>query len=190
MHFASRRAAAVFAAAMVVLCSLMLTACAGLGGPRVVTLSEADITRALERQMPLERRLLEVFDVRVSAPSVRLLPESNRLATELDLGIGDRIGGRNWHAHLALDYGLRYEESDGGIHLAEVRVRQLQSDPDAPSRQSDRIAALVAEQLLEGVAIYRFKPEDLKTAQGWGVKPGAVTVTPRGVEITLAPAGR
>jgi len=168
---------------------LCLTACAGFGGPRVITFSEADIGRALARQVPVERRLLEMFDVRIGVPSVRLLPESNRLASELDVDVGDRLGGRNWRAHLALDYALRYDEADTAIHLSNVRVRQLQADPDAPSRQGERIASLVAERLLEGVALYRFKPEDLRTAQGLGVKPGAVTVTSRGVEVTLAPLG-
>ena len=70
--------------------------------------------------------------------------------------------------------------------LSEVRVRRLQADTDVPSRQADRIAAFVAERLLEGVTLYRFKPEDLRTAQGLGVKPAAVTVTSRGVEVTLA----
>ena len=67
-----------------------------------------------------------------------------------------------------------------------MRVRRLQADTDAPSRQADRIAAFVAERLLEGATLYRFKPEDLRTAQGLGVKPAAVTVTSRGVEVTLA----
>jgi len=128
-----------------------------------------------------------VFDVRVGVPSVRLLPDSNRLASELDIDVGDRVGGRNWRAHLALDYALRYDEADTAIHLSDVRVRQLQAAPDAPSRQSERIAALVAERRLERAALYRFKPQDLRTAQGLGVKPGAVTVTSRGVEVTLAP---
>ena len=44
----------------------------------------------------------------------------------------------------------------------------------------------MAERLLEGATLYRFKPEDLRTAQGLGVKPAAVTVTSRGVEVTLA----
>ena len=172
-------------AASLALVAAGLIGCAGFGGPRVITFSEADIAKALARQVPVERRLLEVFDVQLGVPSVKLLPESNRLASELDLAVGDRLGGRNWRAHLALDYALRYDDADTAIHLSEVRVRQLQTDSDAPSRQADLIAAFVAERLLEGATLYRFKPEDLRTAQGLGVKPGAVTVTPRGVEVTL-----
>jgi len=166
--------------------AVTLAACAGFGGPRVITFSEADIAKALARQVPVERRLLEVFDVHLGVPSVKLLPETNRLASELDLSVGDRLSGRDWRAHLALDYALRYDDADSAIHLSEVRVRRLQADTDVPSRQADRIAAFVAERLLEGATLYRFKPEDLRTAQGLGVKPGAVTVTSRGVEVTLS----
>ena len=168
------------------LLTAVLTACVTV--PRTVTLSEAEISRALERHMPVQRRLLEVFDVTLSSPRVTLLPESNRLATEFDLGVGDRLGGRNWRTHLSLDYALRYDESDQAVHLSQVRVRQLLGDVDATSaKPTERLAAIAAEQLLEGTVIYRFKPQDLKTAQGLGVKPGAINVTPRGVEITLAP---
>jgi hypothetical protein len=140
--------------------------------------------------MPVQRRLLEVFDVTLSSPHVTLLPETNRLGTEFDLGVGDRLGGRNWRTRLGLDYGLRYDESDQAIHLSQVRVRRLQTDTDVPSRQADRIAAFVVERLLEDALLYRFKDEDLRTAQGLGVKPGAVTVTSRGVEVTLAATNR
>ena len=177
---------AFFRLAAAGLVALALAACAGLGGPRVITFTEADIAKALARQVPVERRLLEVFDVRVGVPSVKLLPETNRLASELDLAVGDRLGGRNWRAHMALDYTLRYDEADAAIHLSQVRVQQLQTDTNAPQAPADRIAAFVAETLLENAVLYRFKPEDLRTAQGLGVKPGAVTVTSRGVEVTLA----
>src|SRR6266516_2389292 len=64
---------------------LWLAGCAGLGGPRVFTFSEADITRALERRAPFEKRFMELLDVHIAAPRVRLLLESNRVATEMDV---------------------------------------------------------------------------------------------------------
>jgi len=176
----------ILSALVASLLGLLLAACVSL--PRTVTLSEADISRALDRHMPVQRRLLEVFDVTLSSPRVTLLPDTNRLGTEFDLGVGDRLGGRNWRTRLGLDYALRYDESDQAIHLSQVRVRRLNGQVDAVSTgPTERLAAIAAEQLLEGVAIYRFKPQDLKTAQGLGVKPGAITVTPQGVQITLAP---
>ena len=51
------------------------------------------------------------------------------------------------------------------------------------------VTALTPLRLLDDLQLYRFKPGDLKSAEGYGFKPGAVTVTSRGVEITLAPIG-
>jgi len=44
--------------------------------------------------------------------------------------------------------------------------------------------------MLDDSVLYRFKASDLKNADGKGFKPGAVNVTSRGVEVTLAPVAR
>ena len=76
--------------------------------------------------------------------------------------------------------------------MTQLRVEKVQIDNlgDKPKAVVEKFGALLAEQLLNDIAIYRFKPEDLKTAEGKGYKPGSVTVTSRGVEITLVPAAR
>lgn len=172
--------------------ALWLAACTTLGGPRTIVLSEADLSRLIERRAPLERRLLEVFDIRIDKPVVRTLPDSGRLATEFDLSATNRLSGRAPSTfHVAFDYALRYSAADAAIQMTQVRVRQLGTGTDdALPRQPERFAALVAEYMLEGLAIYQLRPEDLKTAQGLGLKPDSIAVTSRGVEITLLPAGR
>jgi hypothetical protein len=169
--------------------ALLVAGCAGLGGPRVITLTEADLTRLIERRFPFDRRVGEVFEVRVPAPRVRMLPEANRLATEFDVEASDRLFGRALRGRIALDYALRYDERDPAIRLTQVRVRRLSLDGASAQSQAvlERVGALIAEQALDDLAIYRFKPEDLRAAAGIGLGPGAVTDTARGVEITLNP---
>lgn len=171
---------------------LFLSACASVMGPRTMTFSEADITRLLESHPPFQKRLLEVLDVRVNRPSVRLLPESNRLSTDLDVSTTERISGKTYSGRMAVDYALRYDEAAQAIRLTQVRVNRLQIDnlPSPEKNGLNRLGALIAEQLLNDAVLYRFKPNDLKNAEGHGYKPGAVTVTSRGVEVTLAPIGR
>ena len=178
------------AAAMAAL--LWLAGCAGLGGPRVFTFSEADITRALERRAPFEKRFMELLDVQIAAPRVRLLPESNRVATEMDVSTSERLSGRAYQGRIAFDFGLRYDDSEGAIRLNQVRVSQFQIDNAPPAMQSrvNRLGGLIVEQLMENLVLYRFKPADLKTAEGLGLRPGALAVTARGVEVTLAPISR
>jgi hypothetical protein len=73
-----------------------------------------------------------------------------------------------------------------------VRVNSLQlNDVAAEKRAGTRnLAELIAEHLLEDTVLYRFKPTDLRSAEGRGLKPSDVKVTSRGVEVTLAPLGR
>jgi hypothetical protein len=162
--------------------------CAGLSGPRTITFTEAELVRLLERNTPVDKRLLEVLDVHVSAPRVRLLPETNRLATELDVKTTERVSGRSYGGRIGLDYALRYDEATQAIRLTQVRVNKFELDgvPSPTMRGFSKLGALIAESMLDEMMLYRFTPSDLKSAEGYGYKPGAVTVTSRGIEVTLA----
>ena len=178
--------------AVVLAAWLGLAGCAGLGGPRIFTFTEADLTRLLERHAPFEKRFMELLDVRIAAPRVRLLPESNRIGTEMDVSTSERLSGRAYQGRIGFDFGLRYDDGEGAIRLNQVRVSQFQIDNAPPAMQSriNRLGGLIAEQLLENLVLYRFKPADLKTAEGLGLRPGGLAVTARGVEVTLAPISR
>lgn len=167
----------------------LLAGCAGFGGPKVITLDEAEMARLVARNFPLERRALEVLDLRLEAPRVALLPQSNRLATDLEVQATERLSARRFQGRLSLDYGLRYDEALQAVRLSDVRVQRLQFDGASERLQPyvERLGTLLAEQVLRDAVIYRFKPEDLDKAGRRGYRPGAVTVTSRGVEITLAP---
>lgn len=175
---------------LIALPALLLAGCAGLGGPRTITLSEADIARRLEREFPMERRMLEVFDVRVESPRVTLLPERNRLAADLGLVAAERLLGRRYGGRLSVEGALRYDAAMQAVRLADVRVDSLRFDGIAGAPVPpvvERVGALLAEQLLDGLPIYRFRPEDLQRAQAQGLRPGDIAITGRGVELTLVP---
>jgi hypothetical protein len=170
----------------------VLAACASVNAPRTMTFSEADMARLLEQHGPFQRRLLEVLDVRINRPTVKLLPFSNRLASELEVTTTERMSGKTYPGRIAVEYGLRYDEQDKVIRMTQVKVNKLQID-NLPSPQHSglsRLGTLIAENVLDDAVLYRFKPADLKSAEGKGYKPGAVTVTSRGVEVTLAPVGK
>jgi len=174
--------------------ALLLAACAGFGGPNTVTLSEGDLQRLVERHFPVERRYLDVLDVTIGAPRMRLLPERNRLATVLEVGTRDRLFGGSWHGRLALDSALRYEPQDQTVRLLQVRVDDFTVDNAGPGvprearTQAERLGGLLAERVLEDMVVYRLPPERAERLQRMGLAPGAVTVTARGVEITMAKA--
>lgn len=163
--------------------------CAGLGGPRVVTLDEAELAALVEKQFPFDRRLLEIVDLRVSAPSLRLVPERNRLASELQLRLSDRLYGQALEGRVALDYALRWDAAAQALRLADVRVGtvELGGATGTLGAAARGLGPLLAEQLLADAVIWRPRPEDLADRLGGRWQPGAVDVTRRGVEIRLDP---
>lgn len=169
----------------------MLVACGSLGGARVVAVPQHELARILEMQFPLDSRLMEVVDVQVGSPRLTLLPERNRLSTELDVVTSERLYGRAYRGQIALDYGLRYDGPTRAVRLTEVRVNKLQLEegPSAPAMPAtlNRLGSLLAEQMLNDLAVYRFTAEEADALSRTGYAPGRLVVTARGLEITLLP---
>lgn len=166
------------------LLGLALAGCAGLG-PRNLTLSQADLQTLIERQFPRERRVLEVVDLSLARPVVRLLPERNRIATELDLSAVERLSGRRLGGRLALDHGLRYEPADATVRLAQVRVSELKLDVGGTplSAEAARLGGALAERLLDDFVIYRVADERREALRRAGLERADFVVTARGIEL-------
>ena len=171
---------------------LLLTGCAGLGVPRSITLSESELQAQLAKRFPMQRNLLELLDLRLSDPVVRLDAASNRLATELRLSGSERRSGRSLQGRLALDYGLRYEPADGSIRLVQPRVQSLQLGevPGLSPRRAEMLQSMgiaLAERLLDDLVLYRISAERLDRLRSAGYQPGVLQVQPQGLEITIEP---
>jgi hypothetical protein len=160
--------------------------------PRTIEVSQEQLLAQVSGQFPFNRRMLDLFEVTVSTPRLTMLPQENRMATELDVDTGRTLLTEGFKGRLALSYGLRYEPGDQSVRLADVRLERFQMDgvPDALKTRAGRLGSLLAEELLSGFTVYRFKAEDLAKALALGLKPGAIHVTGRGVALTLEPADK
>jgi len=190
--------AALLAAAAL---TVLLAACGSFGGPRTVMLDEAQIAAWVGRQFPVQRRVLELFDLEIAAPTLRLIPERNRLAGDFSLVGSDRLSRRPVRGRLALESALRYEPTDASVRLVQVRVQRIELDlaaaatpasqpapvAAAPNSPASRAATAMAEQVLEDLAIYRIPADCIESLRALGLRPGAVTVTARGIEISFEP---
>ncbi len=163
---------------------VLLTACAGLN-PRQVTLSPSELQAMVERQFPRQQRVMELLDVSLANPLVRLVPERNRMATSMDLQASERLSGRALRGSLALDHGLRFEPSDATVRLANVKVEELKLElAGTPlSGQAARLGALLAERVLDDFVIYRVSDERRQAMARLGVNNADVAVTARGIEL-------
>jgi len=166
-----------------------LTACASLMTPKSIDIDEARIQQAIAQRFPYETRWLGLFDVSAAAPRLRLLPETNRIATDIEVNAGGRLLPSRVRGALSLEGGLRFDPSDGNLRLAGVRVERfaLAGLPDAMWNDTVRLGPLLAEQLLEGMVLYTLNEEQKAQLRASGVQPGEVRVTSRGLSIALEP---
>jgi hypothetical protein len=172
----------------VVLAALSTGGCASFD-PRNVTLSQAELQSLLERQFPRQQRVMELLDVSLTKPSLRLVPERNRLATALDVTATERLSGRSLRGNLAIEHALRYEPSDATVRLTNVKVDAIQLElAGTPlTGQAARLGGLLAERLLDDFVVYRVSDDKRALLARSGVNNANVNVTARGVELRFVP---
>jgi hypothetical protein len=166
-----------------------LVGCSGFGVPSSVSISESELALLLARQFPMERKVMEVIDLQVTNPQLRLLPEQNRIASEFDLLAVERLLGSRSQGHVVLDYALRFEPSDHTLRLTQVHVRdlRLESGPNALHGAAQRIGTLMAEELIENLPVYKMKQSQVDRMEQLDLTPGPITVTPRGIQMAIVP---
>lgn len=187
-----RRAALRMTAVAGALCAGVLgvlSGCASLVGTHDVDISESQLTVLMARQFPMERKVMEVIDLNITNPVLTLMPQANRVGTELDVTAVDRVFGSTALGHLRLDYGLRFQPSDHTIRMTEVRVRELTLSSGSSNLHgtAQRIGGLVAEGALENLVLYRMKPAQADEMDRLNLVASPITVTPQGLHMSVSP---
>jgi hypothetical protein len=158
-------------------------------GSKVFTVAPEQMQEAVAKRFPVKKRLADLIDITVVQPRLALLPEANRLGTDVDLDFLDRLGGRSYKGTMSLDYGLRFERSDNSVRMTGVRVKsvRLANVPPAYNELLTQTMPQLAEQLLTDYAVHTFTAQDMMLVSGLGFEPGEIRVTPQGLRVTLDP---
>lgn len=166
-----------------------LSGCAGLGFPLSMHFSESELNDLLTRQFPQTQRVAELVDVDVTSPRLWLIPDRNRVGASFQVSAAERLFGKGLQGHMALDSGLRFDAGEAALKLSQVRVQQFQVDAGGSSLplSGQRIATLLAERLLEDLAIYRMKPEVADRMHALGFRNASIAIGGSGVDLTLQP---
>ena len=187
-----RRALGRLLGAAAALCAgvlAVLSGCASLLGTHDVDISESELTLLLARQFPMERKVMEVIDLDITNPQLELMPQANRIGTELDVTALDRLFGSSAMGHVKLDYGLRFQPSDHTIRMTQVRVRELTLSSGSNNLRgaAQRIGGLVAENALENMVLYRMKPAQADEMDRLNLVASPITVTAQGLHMSVSP---
>lgn len=160
-------------------------------GPRT-TVSAAQMQLAVGQRFPLRYPVQGLLDLEVQTPTLRLLPQQNRMGAEMVVQAEGPALQRIHQGLLDVDFALRYEPSDRTIRAHQLRIRRLHF----PSLQPGVVALLntyapaLAQQSLLEVVLHQLRPQDLTLADVMGLQPGSLTVTEAGLVIGFVPKPR
>ena len=166
----------------------LLAACAGIVGPRRVELSQARLQAGLERRFPLRNRMLELFDVQLTRPQLAILPQSDRIGLTLDVSVSPPFLRQSWSGTMGLSGRLVLDASRNAVFLTDTRVDRFDVNGIDAGRSRDlgHAADLLVSQLVRDMAVYTFRPDDLRYA-GVQFVPTRLETAPGALVVTLEP---
>jgi hypothetical protein len=153
------------------------------------TVSNAQLQEAVAARFPLTRPVGGLLALTVQAPTLRLLPEHNRLGAQMVVqAAGPALPGGTT-GHFDVDFALRYESSDQTLRAHQLKVNSLSLSglPPGPAALLQAYGPALAEQTLLEVVLHKLTPQDLMLADDLGMEPGAITVTAKGLVIAFVP---
>jgi len=166
-----------------------LAACAGLIGPRQVELPQERLQSSLERKFPMHQRALGVFEVELSHPRLEVLPENDRVALTIDLGLTPLLARQSWHGSMLVSGRLRVDSARNAVYIADAHVDRFTVDnlDEGKQNQLASVANLLSDNVIRDVPVHTFRPEELRYAGVQFVLTG-IDTRPGGLVAKLQPA--
>jgi hypothetical protein len=148
-------------------------------------ISAEQLQLAVKQHFPVRHKIEGLLNFDVQEPRLRLLPEENRIASEMLMDIAGPALRRSYTGTMNLDFELRYEPVDQSIRAHRLRVHSLRVS-GLPQRTAEMIEAYgpkLAEESLHEVVLHRLRPQDLSLADVMGLAPSTITVTSQGLTV-------
>lgn len=166
---------------------LPLAACATFPFiPNHYTFTVAQLQDVVARKFPYRRQISQIVDLRLDDPVVGTRPETNRLSVGAHARIASPFLQSPADGHFVLTSALAFDRDRKAVVLRNPAVEQLDF-PDISGPYEGEIKAVLemaVAQLLEGYALYTFKPDQLSFA-GVQYEPGDIQVMQNGVRVQI-----
>jgi hypothetical protein len=166
----------------------LLASCASILGPREVDLPLHKLQASLDRRFPVDNRLLELFDVRLTRPQLNVLP-GDRVSLTVDASVAQSFLRNPLAGTLAFSGRLYIDQARSGVYLAEPRIERfaVSGIDESVQRQLARAANGLLDRALLNIPVYSFRMEELKYA-GVQYVPTRIATTANGLRVSLEPA--
>jgi hypothetical protein len=166
----------------------LVSSCATFVGPRDVEIPLYKLQAGLDRRFPLDSRMLELFDVRLSRPQLSMLPENDRVGLTMAAEIAPPFLKQSFNGSVAFSGRLYVDPARSAVFMTDARVDRFELDGVAASaqRQFTKLANFAMENVARDVPVYSFRMEDLRYG-GVQFVPTRIATTASGLVVTLEP---
>jgi len=164
----------------------LLASCSSLIGPRQVEIPLHKLQAGLDRRFPINQRLLELFDVRLTKPQLALQPEQDRVALNVEASVAPPFA-RAWTGNVAFSGRLYVDPGRSAVMMAEPRVERLQLGNPEAERRLTGVANGLIDNVARDLPVYTFDQNDLRYA-GVQFVPTRIQTTRTGLLVSLEPA--
>lgn len=173
----------------IVVAALVLSACAVFNGPRTVTVPAEKLQVLLDQRFPRDIRYMELFDLHLSNPKLILLPDSNRVATTMDVVIAPPFIKRTWQGTVTLSGTLQLNALRHAVVIdaAHLDAFNIEGFDQKMSRQITQYGGLLAERILRDVPIVTYGEMHLHPGDS-DLVPTKIGMSPNGLMVTFEPA--
>ena len=167
--------------------AVLLSSCASMLGPREVDLPLSKLQASLDRRFPMDNRMLELFDVRLSRPQLAV-HEGDRVSLSVDATVAQSFLRNPLSGSLAFSGRLVVDPARSGVYLAEPRLERftISGLDESVTRQLSRAANAVLERAILDVPVYSFRMDELRYA-GVQYVPTRIATTSSGLRVSLEP---
>ncbi len=165
-----------------------LAACATLLPMQQVEIPLSRLQSELQKRFPFNNRYLDLFDVTLDQPQLALRPESDRLVATLNARFLPPLAKKPLEGKLVISGLLQIDPARRAVVLAEPKLESLGGAlDDKTGGKLSRLGALLAEDLLSNLVLYRFSP-DAFTVAGQNFNPTRITTRQDRLVISFEPA--
>lgn len=166
---------------------MLIAACAHLPLQEREVLVPLDrLTAAISSRIGDERRVLEVFRVRIADPKLAADPAAQRLRADFSLTLTHPFSSRPLTGRAAVSGSLGYESKTNEVVLLEPRIDRLDLDavPAALRDVTARLASTLGRELVGSFALVSLKDRDLSTL-GRAYRVAGFEVVEAGLRVKL-----
>ena len=166
----------------------LLAGCATIAGPREVVLPVEKMQASLAGKLPANTRYLELIDVSVTNPRIKLSPDSNRVAVTVDAVVTPLIGRKVLRGSFRMSGVLAIDAVRQAVIVQQPRMEDLTIDgmDTTVTSQLAKIGGVLAARILQDVPLYTFSPEQFRYA-GVQFLPTRISTTPQALVVTFEP---